>query len=505
MDLLFLVFLEFLCLLLMKVAWENEITGWDISTIDGTIFRIDNTDTDTVSDWTVSNSLGNPGVGSYTIVEQSDFTPPEVSIDNLTNGSIISGIFRISVSATDESGIAEFEISIDDQLKSSTNIYNWNTLEEINDSHSVRARVRDTAGNWGQVLINLEIDNSDYIPLEFDQVKFMTYNVEVSGINSDWIDVIKEENPDIVVFVETGDWDNNNDALFQQYLSEFNMYFSGENQFFGNTGQNIPYATSGEAIMSRFPIESTTQIPVVTLDNGTNFDPSHDFMSWTIDIDGEEIYVIGSHLKCCGGADNEEKREHAQEGIINYMDSLGDVPIIYAGDLNSFSPYDTGSLAPEGDLSDGPLTMMLNPQDPTYGQYASNTHTFIDVYRELNPESKGYTYGHQDSQYESRIDFIIANQFFFDKLVSSTTGDTVTANSGSDHYTVDVIIDFVGSGTESSNSQTSSIPTLGDSESSDEVEGSGFSLILNFTSMVILIIVVRFVRNFQKLENPKMK
>ena len=273
-------------------------------------------------------------------------------------------------------------------------------------------------------------------------IKVMTYNIEAGGINPDWKQVVKEENPDIVVFVETGNWDDNNDQLLNQYVSEFNSYFTGEDPYVGSAARNILYDTSGEAIMSRFPIISAAQLAAVTLDDGSSWDPTHDFMVWQLDINGNTVYVIGSHLKCCSGATNENLRERAQEGIINYMDSLGDVSIIYAGDLNSFSPADTGALAPLGDLGYGPMTMTVDPADPTYGRYSSTVHIYTDVFRTLNPTTPGYTYGHQDPQYESRIDYIIVNRQLSDNLISSTTGDTATANTGSDHYSVDVIIDF---------------------------------------------------------------
>ena len=225
-------------------------------------------------------------------------------------------------------------------------------------------------------------------------------------------------------------------------MNEFNSYFADEQPYSGNTAQNIGFTTSGEAIISRFPIISTVQLSTVRLDNGDTYVVSHDFMVWEVVIQNNPVYIVGSHLKCCSGSDNEEKRERAQEGIINYLDNLGDVPIIYAGDLNSFSPQDTGSLAPEGDLGYGPMTMLLDPSDTIYGQYASEIHTFSDGFRSLNPQLAGYSYGHQNTLYESRIDFIMVNHHLSNKLINATTGDTKSADTGSDHYSVDVFIEF---------------------------------------------------------------
>jgi hypothetical protein len=93
------------------------------------------------------------------------------------------------------------------------------------------------------------------------------------------------------------------------------------------------------------------------------------------------------------------------------------------------------------------MTMMIRPNDPTYGQYSSKIHTWSDPFRELNPDDPGYTYGHQANNLDGRIDFITLNQYFpVDYFVSSTVGDTPTADTGSDHYTVDLILDFAGSG-----------------------------------------------------------
>ena len=310
-----------------------------------------------------------------------------------------------------------------------------------NGSHTILARCKDPANNIGEHNITVTVENNDTISdSDSGLIKIMTYNIEY-GSNPDWKQVVKEENPDIVIFVETGDWDDNSNLLLDQYIAEFNAYFVGEEPYTGQTAQGISYNTGGEAIMSRFPIIESVQIPIVPLDSGTLYDVTHDFMYWQVNISGTEMYLLGAHLKAMGGAENEYRRELEQEGIINYMDNLGEVPILYMGDLNSFSPDDTGALAPEGDLGYGPLTMMLKPEDPTYGQFSSQNHIFTDIFRLLNPSDPGYTYGHQNPIYESRIDFIIANDYLSDYLVISTEGDTAAADTGSDHHCVDFLLD----------------------------------------------------------------
>ncbi|MHA2151495.1 MAG: hypothetical protein ACXAAQ_05890, partial [Candidatus Thorarchaeota archaeon] len=137
-------------------------------------------------------------------------------------------------------------------------------------------------------------------------------------------------------------------------------------------------------------------------------------------------------------------REWENEGIINYFDSLGDVPIVYIGDINSNSPVDVGPLAPNGDTGFGPMTMLVDPDHPVYGQFSSEIHNFTDVFRTLNPTDPGHSFGHQFTPMSGRIDYIITNQYFEDKLINSTTGDTTHAFTGADHYSVDAFLNWSG-------------------------------------------------------------
>jgi endonuclease/exonuclease/phosphatase family metal-dependent hydrolase len=461
------------------VSWENYVSGWSVSAIDTTIRRINVVDTDTGVDWENSGSLGNPGDGPYDEI-LSDDTPPLVNILSPVSGANLTGSVEISVNATDENGIVRYEIYIDGILRATQNPFLWNTRTVSNGSHTILAKCKDPANNVGEHNITVTVENTDIISSS-DLIKIMSYNIEY-GIDPDWKDVVKEENPDIVIFVETGDWDDNSNELLNQYIAEFNAYFADEEPYTGYTAQGIVYSTDGEAIMSRYPILETVQIPLVTLDDDSMFDVSHDFMYWKVDVNGTELYLIGAHLKAMSGSDNEYRREREQEGIINYMDNLGEVPILYMGDLNSFSPDDTGALAPEGDLGYGPLTMMLKPEDPTYGQYSSENHIFTDVYRILNPTELGYTYGHQNPAFDSRIDFIIANDYISNYLVNSTVGDTTTADTGSDHYCVDFFLDI--NALQSQTDITAPAKVLG--VSAEAINSSQINLVWNPSSEVDL-------------------
>jgi endonuclease/exonuclease/phosphatase family metal-dependent hydrolase len=374
----------------------------------------------------------------------SDTQPPTVVISSPLDNTEVTGMVTVSFTATDQSSIVGYEILIDGSLRRNSNSYQWNTSMETNGIHSITCRAQDAFSNWGFSSISVDINNTLPIidpPISHnftDEIKVMTYNIEESGANPDWKEVVKEENADIMILVETGYLDDNSDLLLDQAISEFNAYFTDERPYIGYTAQGISYSTSGEAILSRFPILDFNQIGLVPLDNGTDYDVTHDFIHAEVDLNGTIVHLIGSHLKAQSGEVNEDRREWETEGIINYMDNLGEVPVMYMGDLNSFSPDDTGDLAPQGDLGYGPLTMMLHPEDPTYGQYSSSVHNFTDVFRTLNPTDPGYTYGHQNPIYESRIDFILVNSLLLDKILNSTCGDTAHADTGSDHYSVDV-------------------------------------------------------------------
>ncbi len=108
------------------------------------------------------------------------------------------------------------------------------------------------------IFLNLQpISNDHTIRSSISQssaFKVMVYNVEASGLNSDWKEVVKEENADVFIAIETGDWDDDSgdgfDAdNFTDLLNEFNVYFSDETPYVGATTQGIPDDTSGETIL----------------------------------------------------------------------------------------------------------------------------------------------------------------------------------------------------------------------------------------------------------------
>ncbi len=262
--------------------------------------------------------------------------------------------------------------------------------------------------------------------------KLMAYNILETGKNPEWKDVVKEENPDILVAVETGKWEGPNDGVLNSIKNEFNEYFADEKPYQVWATSDNPSSTAGEAIFSRYDIINGTTIAELTLDDGSKKEAHNPFMDVVVNISGVVTHIFGVHLKCCDSGTGAEQRNREQdtEGILNYMDQLGNVPIIYAGDLNSFNPFDVKVLNAGTNLGYGPLEIMLNSSNP----HASQIHEFKDVYRELNPYDYGFTF--VDKFYKSRIDFIVVNQYFFDMMINSTVSTASAVQKGSDHFPV---------------------------------------------------------------------
>jgi endonuclease/exonuclease/phosphatase family metal-dependent hydrolase len=172
--------------------------------------------------------------------------------------------------------------------------------------------------------------------------------------------------------------------------------------------------------------------------------PTHDPFHAIVDVNGKEIHIVGVHLKCCEADYEKEQRELEQEGLNNYFDEvIGDAPLIYIGDINSLSPEDIGPLAgdPGADFGYGPVTMLLYPEDPVYGQYSSKIHNFTDVFRTLYPNDPGFTLN--IPTLNSRIDYIFVNQYLNTSFISSNVGTgTEYDDLGSDHYSVDAVFDI---------------------------------------------------------------
>jgi endonuclease/exonuclease/phosphatase family metal-dependent hydrolase len=199
-------------------------------------------------------------------------------------------------------------------------------------------------------------------------------------------------------------------------------------------------------------------------------------MVWKLDVGGGKfVHVIGIHLKCCGGAANDIRRNNTMKNLIAWIDVNTNAAdgVMLMGDFNAVSPVDTVPSflgyqsgfepASGSSLNDGPLRMLLDPSDPD----ASGVHTFQDAFRTANPTcgsdpdccadtlcdatglpsggcpERGYTYVGDTHNFDSRIDFIMINQ---NVLVTgaATAGDVggTSVCTASDHIAVDAIVSF---------------------------------------------------------------
>jgi endonuclease/exonuclease/phosphatase family metal-dependent hydrolase len=381
------------------------------------------------------------------ILTTRDNVAPTVDFVDPYQWKVCSGIFEIEIEAIDPDppggAISAYEIYIDDELKAQTPEYDWDTTDYADGYHELRAIAYDKANNAGEKTITVTVDNN-IDPAPTDEFKILNYNVKESGIEKEWKDVVKAENPDIAVFVETGLWDDDGKKEMYQYLNEFNGYFIDEAPYEARITIKTQWSTTGQAIFSRYPIIEFNQIESMHKDDDSPAPPTHDPFHAIVDVNGKEIHIVGVHLKCCSADFEKEQRDLEQEGLNNYFDEvIGDAPLIYIGDMNSLSPDDTGDLAgdPGADFGYGPITMLLYPEDPVYGQYASQVHNFTDVFRTLHPNDPGFTLN--INTLSSRIDYIFVNQYLNTSFTSSNVGTgTQYDNLGSDHYSVDAVFDI---------------------------------------------------------------
>ncbi|MHA1668722.1 MAG: endonuclease/exonuclease/phosphatase family protein [Candidatus Heimdallarchaeaceae archaeon] len=356
--------------------------------------------------------------------------------------SVVAGSIEISFEAVDEgenpSGVESYEIMVDNEVIASTNSCTWDTTEYADGTHHiVQLRAFDKNNNLGFKNISLVVDN--FInPPRSKAFKVMAYNILESGMRTPWLNVMKEESTDVAILSETGLLDNGRNLEIVE--NELNGHFYYKAPYDGRAVV-CNASTDGIAFLSRYPILEFHTIDKYRLDDGSIHIYHRAFADAVINVSGIVTHFIGYHGKCCSPdrwTNTTLMRENETQGIINYMDDLGDVPIMLGGDFNSNSPFDVGDVAGVAhNLGTGPIRMLLIPDDPVYGKYSSHVHNFTDTWRTMYPHEKGWTYGFTDPQYWGRIDFLFVNQHWADKMINGTTGDTPSANISSDHYSVD--------------------------------------------------------------------
>lgn len=97
-----------------------------------------------------------------------DTTAPTVSIASPANGAAVSGTVSITISASDNVGVASVSVSVDGGTLgtdvSAPYSFAWNSLNVVNGSHTITATALDAAGNAAvasiQVTVNNVVDNT---------------------------------------------------------------------------------------------------------------------------------------------------------------------------------------------------------------------------------------------------------------------------------------------------------------------------------------------------------
>ncbi|MHA1973545.1 MAG: endonuclease/exonuclease/phosphatase family protein [Candidatus Hodarchaeales archaeon] len=295
----------------------------------------------------------------------------------------------------------------------------------------------------------------------------MSYNInsggqdgEKSGRNEEWLTVIEEESPDIICIQEADDWHSSRSNYLGKYQTALNDYFGDELAY------TWGYATNGaaegwgdEAILSRYPIVNHTWYKYAETEyNGTVvFDNAIQHV--TISILDETIHVFNFRLK--SGPIFAHDRHLEMIGILSIISKIPEKDSVFViGDLNSYSPEDVANPSLEPVYAAGAYTLEQAGVGPVTELLNNN---YIDTFRTLNPDEKGYTVVAKDwgvgLEPFCRIDYIFISQNKASDLIGSELVESHMADFGSDHYPLTATLAFqldISSSTTSTNESTSS-------------------------------------------------
>ena len=138
------------------------------------------------------------GIGSFFLVacEESDTTPPTVSISSHTSGQVISEITRITAMTQDNKGIRGVEFFIEGNLVytdyDSPYQYDWNTSTYEDGSYTVKVISYDNSENHTESQpIMLILDNTESYPIPVDILSIIYSSSEMTiqwsrNVNSDF-------------------------------------------------------------------------------------------------------------------------------------------------------------------------------------------------------------------------------------------------------------------------------------------------------------------------------
>ena len=117
---------------------------------------------------TNTGSTGGTSSGGGTTTT-ADTTPPTVISAAPANNAAVSGVVAVKISSSDAGGVASTNYGLNDgngtwvwQYTDNNNpsTWSWDTTKVANGAYSIRARVRDTAGNITDKIIAVSVNNT---------------------------------------------------------------------------------------------------------------------------------------------------------------------------------------------------------------------------------------------------------------------------------------------------------------------------------------------------------
>jgi sulfur transfer protein SufE len=118
---------------------------------------------------TAADAAGNKSTATVTVtVSNADTTPPTISFTSPASGATVVGTVPISMSASDNVGVASVKLTKDGVLVATLTAapYTWsyNSKLDANGSHSFAATAYDAAGNHASASLSVNVSNADTTP-----------------------------------------------------------------------------------------------------------------------------------------------------------------------------------------------------------------------------------------------------------------------------------------------------------------------------------------------------
>ena len=114
------------------------------------------------------DQAGNSASASETVTVSNNTQPPSVGISSPSPGSTLKGMVVVSVSATDNVGVAKVNLLVNGTLVASTTTtpysFNWDSTKTPNGSVTLAAAAYDTAGNSASASETVTVSNDSQAP-----------------------------------------------------------------------------------------------------------------------------------------------------------------------------------------------------------------------------------------------------------------------------------------------------------------------------------------------------